>query len=389
MQALRRHSTLAKTGDTYSRPIVPSRLGIGPISKNVIDAAIRLAHRRRHHVMLITSRAQVDSAELGCGYVEGWSTELLARYIRARDRCGLVMICRDHGGPWQHPREVSCALDEAGAMDRSLVSLRCDIASGMRILHLDTSREASGRAHFDAAVRRLIELYGECHEYAASLGRKVAFEIGIESQSRHVDDAARFGSQLECILGRLREAALPQPTFAVAQTGTLVIGMRNRGMLAEHPRRTARKVRELAERCWEHGVALKAHNVDYLTCSAVRELVRGGADALNLAPEFGVVESLAFLTLLQELRLNQERDEFMQLAYDSGGWCKWFCGDHGTDEERSIVAGHYVFASDEFRDVKQRAETACRKRQAGTVDGVLGAALDHALDRYAATIWPA
>src|SRR5216683_2565952 len=89
----------------HKRPSVPSRLGIGPMSRNVVDAAIRMEYRHHRPVMVIASRSQVECGDLGGGYVERWSTEQFTNYIRSQDPAGLVRICRDHGGPWQHPNE--------------------------------------------------------------------------------------------------------------------------------------------------------------------------------------------------------------------------------------------------------------------------------------------
>jgi hypothetical protein len=370
-----------------TRPAVPSRLGIGPVSRNVVDAAIRLAYRRRRRVMLILSRSQVECRELGGGYVEGWSTDRLVSYISRRDPAGLLMICRDHGGPWQHPRELAHMTAEVDAMRSSLTSLRSDIRCGLSLLHLDTSREAGGPAPFDAAIRRLLVLYGECCELARRLGRRVGFEVGLERQGPDLDDVEDFEAKLECILASLRAAGLPAPVFVVGQTGTMVVGMENRGALLEAPRAGGDGVRALATRCWQRGIALKAHNVDYLPTAVVGRLVACGADAINVAPELGVAESTAFVTAAARLGLRRERDAFMRLAYDSGAWRKWFDSCAATDDQRSLAAGHYVFSTDEFRALKRQVDAVSRRRHGRTVDELLGAALDRVLERYATAVW--
>jgi hypothetical protein len=134
------------------------------------------------------------------------------------------------------------------------------------------------------------------------------------------------------------------------------------------------------------GLRAGAHNVDYLPGYAIRELVRNGTDAINVAPEFGVTETTAFVALLDELHLARQIDDFLQLAYESGAWRKWYEGCDATDQQRSIAAGHYVFATDAFRDIKRRAELACQA-QMRSVDDVLGTALDNAMEHYAAHIW--
>ena len=48
-------------------------LGVGPMSKNCIDAAIEIANDEHIPIMLIASRRQIDSEELGGGYVNNWT----------------------------------------------------------------------------------------------------------------------------------------------------------------------------------------------------------------------------------------------------------------------------------------------------------------------------
>lgn len=364
---------------------MPSRMGIGPVSRNAVDAAIRLAYRQRRPVMLVASRGQIECEQLGGGYVERWTTEAFTRYVRDRDPARLIMLCRDHGGPWQHPDEVASGLVESQVLARSLASLRTDIQCGMDLLHLDTSREGSEEADFDCALTRLVGLYRECENDARAQGRRVCFEVGLERQGANVDDPAAFRSKVERILDALTGASLERPTFVVAQTGTQVVATENRGELCTRPDAVTAALRGMAAVCREHEVALKAHNVDYLPGDAVVALFRCGIDAINVAPEFGVIETRAFLMLLDRLGLPGARDEFLHLGYESRAWRKWV-DDNATDLERCIVAGHYVFATPQFLDIKCRAERACRAY--GTaVDDVLGQALDEGMERYATLAW--
>lgn len=355
------------------------------MSRNGVHAAIRLAYRHQRKVMLVASRGQVDCAELGGGYVERWSTEEFTRYVRERDPRGLVVVCRDHGGPWQHPDEVASPNGIADVLRRTLVSLRADIRAGMDLIHLDTSREGLRAADFDIALTRLVDIYGECQDYARSLNHQVSFEIGLERQGGDADDPEQFQGKLERIVDALAAASLSPPTFVVGQTGTHVMGTENRGLLAREPEAVAKVVAQLARTCWRHGLALKAHNADYLPDRAITSLLRSGTDAVNIAPEFGVAETRALLALLDELGLGRERERFLALAFESGAWRKWFDQD-ASDLERAVAAGHYVFSTGEFRDIKDRAERACQPR-GSTVDDVLARALDTRMERYAGIVW--
>ena len=50
-------------------------LGVGPMSKNCIDTVIDLVNEFDIPIMLIASRRQIESKQLGNGYVNNWSTE--------------------------------------------------------------------------------------------------------------------------------------------------------------------------------------------------------------------------------------------------------------------------------------------------------------------------
>jgi len=78
------------------------QIGIGPMSKPCVDAVIDLANEHRLPLMLIASRRQIECEAQGGGYVNGWTTETFARYVRGRDQGDYVLLCRDHGGPWQN-----------------------------------------------------------------------------------------------------------------------------------------------------------------------------------------------------------------------------------------------------------------------------------------------
>src|SRR5262245_51309758 len=112
-------------------------LCVGPMSRNCVDVTIDLANEFQTPMMLIASRRQVESAALGGGYVENWTTENFVKYVRARDKGGQIIVARDHGGPWQNPQEEKLNLRDAMASAKA--AFTDDIASGMDVIHLDAS----------------------------------------------------------------------------------------------------------------------------------------------------------------------------------------------------------------------------------------------------------
>lgn len=365
---------------------VPARLGVGPMSKNAVDAAIEVAYRHRRPIMLIPSRRQVEAQSQGGGYVEGWSTQTFAEYVRSRDPERLILLCRDHGGPYQNPREKQQRYSLSEAVKSSALSYEEDIRQGFDLLHIDTSVDLDGVAPLEAAIDRAVELYAGADEFAKSHGADPMFEIGFEDQGSDTNDPAEFEEQVGIALERLRGAGLPDPTFIVAQTGTKVLETENVGALTIAPFAVASTVRELAAITRRYGVALKAHNCDYLTREQLTHLERAGVDALNVAPEFGVVESRALVAILRELGLNVQLERFLALSYRSRSWEKWMlAGTRATDTDRALISGHYVFATDAFRDIKEAARGRAEQRGID-LDARLRGAVASAIEHYSAAL---
>ncbi|UOE19980.1 class II D-tagatose-bisphosphate aldolase, non-catalytic subunit [Thermobifida halotolerans] len=353
------------------------------MSKNAVDAAISVAARADQPLMLIPSRRQVEAASQGGGYVEQWDTAAFADYVRRNDLVGRILLCRDHGGPYQSPREREQRLPLDAAMASALESYKEDIRCGFDLLHIDTSMDLDGVADESAAIDRALELYGQCVEFARSQGREVMFEIGFEDQGRDTNDPFEFQELLDEALEGLRKADLPAPTFVVAQTGTKVVETGNTGGIGVAPSAVGVAVRALADVVERNGIALKAHNCDYLDESTVGYLAASGVHALNVAPEFGVVETRAFIGVLQELGLGVQRERFLALAYESGSWKKWMAQNTtATDYDRAVIAGHYVYGTDEFKEIKTAAQQIAQSRGID-VDTRLREAVAASIENYA------
>lgn len=65
------------------------------MSKEVVDATIKLASYYRKPILLIASRRQVDSAEFNNGYVQNWNIMEFARYVIRHDFGGYIAHARD------------------------------------------------------------------------------------------------------------------------------------------------------------------------------------------------------------------------------------------------------------------------------------------------------
>jgi tagatose-1,6-bisphosphate aldolase non-catalytic subunit AgaZ/GatZ len=134
-------------------------LGVGPMSKNCIDATIELADEYSAPLMLIASRRQIDSEQFGGGYVENWTTKQFADYVIKKDTNKNIILARDHGGPWQSELEKSQNMNLKDAMQSAKDSYRADIDAGFHVLHIDPSVDIHSQLDIDQTLERVYELY--------------------------------------------------------------------------------------------------------------------------------------------------------------------------------------------------------------------------------------
>ncbi|WOJ89512.1 class II D-tagatose-bisphosphate aldolase, non-catalytic subunit [Methylocapsa polymorpha] len=341
-------------------------LGVGVVSKTAVDAAIDLANEYNVDIMLIPSRRQVDMDSLGGGYVHGWNAQRFADHVRARDRGGRILMCRDHGGPWQNTVEIAKSLSPAQAMESAKQSYREDIEAGFSVLHLDTSVTPEGEPSAEDALARLFELYRYCDQTSRELGRDIAFEVGTEEQDSLSHSMEAFFTTLERIVAFCNAEGLQKPTFVVAQTGTKVMEARNVGLL-DNPYRIEGAlpsevfVPRLIKGLQRFDIFLKQHNTDYLSDEVLKWHPWLGIHSANVAPEYGVAETRALLRLLYGSRLDHHCERFLELAYNSRKWEKWMLPDTtASDRDRAIIAGHYVFSTDTFQELKSAIERDLR-----------------------------
>ncbi len=154
---------------------------------------------------------------------------------------------------------------------------------------------------------------------------------------------------------------LPFPTFVVIQTGTKVKEMKNVGSL-DSPIRVIDQlpseiqIPKMIEICNKYQIMMKEHNADYLSNESLHWHPRLGIHAANVAPEFGVKETISLLKILEENNLKKIADKFLELAFSSEKWKKWLLRPSKlTDREKSILAGHYVFSTNICKELKEEA----------------------------------
>jgi len=347
--------------ENYRKNKCCTLLGVGPMSKNCIDASIELADQYKTPLMLIASRRQIDSDRFGGGYVENWNAKQFTDYVLKGDINNNIILARDHGGPWQNEYEKSQQLNLIDAMKSAKDSYRSDIDAGFHMLHIDPSVDIDSSPTIDQILERVYELYDFCWSYAQQKKRDIIFEIGTEEQSGSNNTIDELEYTLESMRKFCKNNKIPYPLFIVVQVGTRVMEMRNVGsfdspirVINEMPQEI--QIPQMIEICNQYGIFMKEHNTDYLSTDSLRWQPRLGIHAANVAPEFGVAETKALVGILKEKNYIDLLDEFLRIAYDSKKWEKWMTNNtSASDFDKSIIAGHYVFSSDECINLKKEA----------------------------------
>ncbi len=342
-------------------------LGIGPMSPMLLQATLELSHEQDFPVLFIASRNQVDMDKFGGGYVSGWDQRRLVQAIKGMafkvGYEGLYYVCRDHGGPWQRDEERRARLPEAEAMERGLESYYADLDAGFDLLHVDPTKDpdfSEGTVPMDLVIRRTVTLIEKIEAYRTARGiAPIGYEVGTEETNGGLTGVDAFETFIERLTLELEQKGLPKPNFIVGQTGTLTRMTENIGHYSTE------NAARLAKISAAHGMELKEHNGDYLPDELLLLHPALRVSSSNVAPEFGVVETRAYLQLSQledrlaEMGLVPESGHVAAIlrkaAVETGRWRKWMVGEQENlsvgevlqDEKltRLIadISGHYTF----------------------------------------------
>ena len=347
----------------WRRPKASTLLGIGPMSPLIIEASLDLAEEHHFPVMFIASRNQVDIDDYGGGYVSRWDQERfahdIARVAHRTGFAGIYYLCRDHGGPWQRDEEYKAALDEREALERAKASYVADLKAGFDILHIDPTKDPHRESlPLELVMERTVELieYVERKKLELGIERQIGYEVGTEETKGGYINPGVFKGFLKELIGRLAQKGLPEPDFIVGQTGTLVRMGTNVGEVDINLAGT------LAAIAKDYAVGFKEHNADYLSNEQLELHPRVGITAANVAPEFGHIQTRAYLAEYQremELVGKKSSSDFYGILVSevlaSGRWQKWLVPEHGGSTIESLqedpaklrqiieACGHYVF----------------------------------------------
>ena len=158
--------------------------------------------------------------------------------------------------------------------------------------------------------------------------KKILFEIGTEEQNGLLENLENY----EYVVSRLNKFfsanKIPNPIFFVVQFGTKVMEDKNIGKFNKINNFSELKKEnieflKITNFLKKNNIFTKIHNVDYLSDKHLSFLKKCKVGAINVAPEFGVVETRSFIKILKDHKLDELLKNFLDLSYKSKKWKKW------------------------------------------------------------------
>lgn len=271
------------------------KLCVGAVSRRVIEEAAKLGVHQ-----IIASRRQVN---IDGGYTNITPKQLVA-IVRMHSKPGsMVEIVRDHGGP-----------NQGGFTDDGIAAFDADVDAGFDTLHIDVCNIPRSEQ-----INTLIGLVRRYHS-------RVNVQIGGERDE-------------QAWLDQLLHAVLPYatPSYTVVDLGGHIDADKQQGTRFL----SIDDAWELTSKYNNLGTKTVAHNMDFV---GHRLQYHGAIDAYNIAPEFGIVEIDAILTVLP---FDVARD-LLEYAYLSRAWRRWFAVTKGTWLDRAKCALRYIMHTDTY-----------------------------------------
>jgi len=298
----------------------------GPMSKNVVDTIIQfsLQHPEREYTF-IPSRRQIEHDG---GYVNKWSTEDFVKYVKSNN--SRITIERDHGGPNQGLIE-----------DDGMESMTYD-AKLLDIIHIDPWKRYS---NIDEGIAYTIKMMNHCHEINPNVFYEICTEEAIRPFS--VDE-------IEYVVLKLRESLsetiFNKIKYLVIQCGTRLLERQNTGEFDEN------KLITMLDLAKKYNMIAKEHNGDWVALSTIQRKYEIGLTCINIAPEFGEIESRVILNRIKQSS-SEDYECLYKICLESGKWKKWVSSDFDYENNKDdiiLTCGHYNFTNDEFLKIKEK-----------------------------------
>ena len=306
------------------------KLGVGPMSSEIIDLCLEYSKLYEYPLMIIASRNQVDATS---GYV--CTTSELVNKIKNNIHYDLnrILICRDHCGPYFSDLDQQLTLEDA--VKRCIETINSDIDSNFELIHIDVSRIPIDQQ--ESITHKLIE-------HALSRNPNILFEYGSEDNTgEHLDQTLKnIDRQIQIVSKYTNNLR-----YIVSQTGSLTKHTQVGNFSVEQNSIIANKISNA-------GFLFKEHNADYLSIDDAKLRVAANVDALNIAPQLGTIQSSVIADLGKEF--STEYTEFYNYVLASNYWKKWVTKDIVDDDIKFLVTAHYCFNSKQCQSLLEKIQ---------------------------------
>jgi len=294
------------------------------MSKNVVDSIIEFDG----NFGFIPSRRQVD---YNGGYVNKWTTGEFTKYVNGR-----VPIERDHGG-----------IGQGYKYDDGYESLKED-CKFVDIIHIDPWKNHQG--YYDGLKECIKNI-----EFCYYTNRDMKFEVGTEESTRKFS-VTELVSLLTDLYYNLSDDIFDSIEYVVVQSGVGLdlANMRNTGKFDPD------RLEKMIKVCEKFGKKSKEHNGDYLSNDEYKVRFDMGLDSINIAPEFGQLETLCYLE-----EMGEDIDEYYDICYESKRWEKWVDKDFDPEDNKKElikICGHYVLSDKKFLKLKPNIDTEIKQK---------------------------
>jgi hypothetical protein len=296
----------------------------GVITKNQVDSIIDYSLLNPEtDITFIPSRRQI---EYDGGYVNNWTTKTFSEYVKTKNKN--IRIERDHSGPGQGSNN-----------DDGFLSLKED-CKYFDLIHIDPWKK-----YYDLneGIQWTVDMITFCYH----LNPNIEYEIGTEEAIRSfsLEEVEEIIIQLK---KKLPNDIYKKIKYCVVQCGNSLCNGKNSGIFDKD------KLSKMINLVKKYNFISKEHNGDWVSMEVIKEKELLGLESINIAPEFGMIESKIILDKIKNH--NEHYDKIYKLCFESGKWKKWINDDFDFDKQKDdliLITCHYIFSYPEFKEIKQ------------------------------------
>jgi len=294
----------------------------GVMSKNQVDIIIEYSVKYKKDIIFIPSRRQI---EYNGGYVNGWSSEEFSKYVKNNKI--KIKIQRDHAGPGQGLND-----------DDGYKSLEED-CKYFDLIHIDPWKKYSD---LNEGIQWTMDMINFCY----NINPSIEYEIGTEEAIRSYT-SEELEEIIKTLKSKLSDAVFNKIKYCVVQCGNSLVDCKNNNKYDEE------KLKNMLSVVKKYNLVSKEHNGDYNNIEIIKNKEKLGLEYINIAPEFGTIESSV---ILNKIKNNESHyQDIYDMCIKSGKWKKWVSADFDIETKKDeiiLITCHYIYSNTDFLKIK-------------------------------------